>query len=178
MNGTNLYPVNSTDITRGAGIPADDLDRLIATTAPQNWRDLSEQLTADQRAEMELFDAEMAKWQPDPAALVRIALGMVEANEAQARFAHIPTPPDAIDGPCPWEELGDGIYQRVYGCFKRTVDGITVEVLGYQRSDGTISRIVYLANDEEEMTGHCARVVAALLGQAADVLERLDGGAR
>lgn len=92
------------------------------------------------------------------------------------RFAHIPTPADALDTPSPWVEWDDGVYARGYTCWRGRAAGFEVVVDAWQASDGrpTHREIVYTdCNRGTDLTAARARELAATLIEAATVLERL-----
>lgn len=143
------------------------------------WRDLAPQLTPEQLADMRIYDRDISPYQPSPEVLIRIARGMVQSNLDQIRFAHVPVPADALDAPGPWEDLDEGgLYQRCYLCWRHPGVPEAVQVLGYQRSDGTITRSIIASTDLEDVDAGTARAIAAALVLAADALDSLDGGAR
>ena len=135
------------------------------------WRELAGQLTAAQITDMEIFERDTSAYKPSPGALVLIATSMVETNEGQIRFAHIPVPADAMDVPSPWEELDTDLWQRVYCAWRHPDVPDAVQVLGYQRSDGTVHRTIFANVDLEDIDAGTARAIAAALIQAADELD-------
>ena len=148
------------------------------TTNVTDWRDLSDKLTPAQITDMGLFERDTSAYRPSPGALVLIATSMVETNEAQSRFAHIPVPADAIDVPSPWEALDTDLYQRVYTAWRHPAVPDAARVLGHQHSDGTIVRAIVANVDLEDIDAGTARAIATALLLAADEMDRLNGGAR
>lgn len=92
------------------------------------------------------------------------------------RFAHIPTPADALDAPTHWVEWDDGVFARGYTCWRGRAAGFEVVVDCWQFSDGrpTEREIVFTdCNRGRDLTAARARAVGVLLVEAADALERM-----
>ena len=157
------------------------------TTEQTSWRDLIAELTAEQITELEYCEREQI-----PPGLtteqnrINAAVLMIRRNHVQAVCADIPIPRDCIGEPSEWMEWDDGIYQRGYTNWQEQRDGITVEILSNQYSDGrAVERTIWLTIDLidtngspcDEMNTDQARTCAALLAAAADELDRLAGDA-
>lgn len=141
------------------------------------WRSLADQLTAEQIATIEYCERNNVP--PGIAceeSRIKHAEAYIAENRAQARCAHIPPPPDAVDEPSGWLPWDGDVAQRVYTCWSRQENGVSVRVLGYQYSDGRpIYRDIYIDGPDNccDMTAERARALGQLLIEAADVLERL-----
>jgi hypothetical protein len=146
------------------------------------WRDLADQLTPDQIAELEYCERE----QVPPGAFsaqgqLNCARSMAQHNIIQALCADVPVPADATGDVNDWEEWEGGGHARMYTCSLRATDKMSAEIVGIQHDDGRIERFI-LANDpnrDGSMTAAQARQFAALLVEAADEMDRLSArGAR
>lgn len=161
----------------------------MTTTNSPTWRELADQLTAEQIADLEHLDALVdipgSGFTADSPR--RIAEGYAVENAAQVIYADVPAPADAISPPTRWEEWDDATWARGFTSMRRrfeypaeTPQGqtqkITVDVSGWQLTDGTCERSIYTAGDAlESMTPEQAREVAAALLAAADRIDAVDG---
>lgn len=147
-------------------------------SAATNWRDLADQLTAEQVALMEYCEAnEIPPGLATQQGHLNAALTMIAENEAQAVCAHIPTPADAIDIPSLWMPWDEGGHGRTYTCWARQSGGFEVQIVAWQFSDGRPAErdIVFDDTDDtQDMTADRARELAALLLEAAALLDRLN----
>lgn len=147
-------------------------------TTATNWRDLADQLTAEQVALMEYCEAnEIPPGLATQQGHLNAALTMIAENEAQAVCAHIPTPADAIDIPSLWMPWDEGGHGRTYTYWARQSGGFEVAISAWQFSDGrsTERDIAFEdTDDEQDMTADRARELAALLLDAADQLDHLN----
>jgi len=150
------------------------------------WRDLIDELTAEQIAELEEFEA-----QPSDSCFVQAGL-LKDARQYAAwnatdrvLFGHMPKPTDAKDTGH-WRQDGEHWHRLFWGtervCHSAececdhdddvVCDGVgKVDVVGQQFSDGLISRHVDLRSRDLDAPG-CRRLAAALLS-AAEELDRL-----
>lgn len=179
MSTTNPYPVDSTGITRGAGIPDADLDRLIAATIPATevvaappdtdtatWRDYADRLTPKQIEEFESYEVKFPgeTWP------------VVEARELAARntvdrerFGHLPAPAGAVRVFTADHDI-DGRWSRGFEGVNRTIGGVSVGMEGEQFEDGTVRRALLIYGDGVVLTAAQAReLAAALLALAAEL---------
>ena len=141
----------------------------------QNWRDLADQLTPEQITELEYFEREqIPPGLNEPHHHLRYARKLVELNIARAVFADIAPPPDAIDDVDDWTDWGNGEYQRMYTAWTRRAGMVSVDIFGYQTSNGHVDRSIVDSSGEEPMTAEQARQRAAALLEAADELDRLN----
>ena len=152
---------------------------MTTTDNAQTWRDLLGDLTPEQVAELEYCEREQI-----PPGLsteqhrLNGARAMIRHNLAQAFCAGIEPPADAVDEPSPWIEWDDNTYQRVYGCWERRAGGVLVQILGFQYSDSRpIERNIFYEDTDktDDMTADRARIMAALLSEAAERLDTLNG---
>ncbi len=149
------------------------------------WRQLADQLTADQYAHIEQMEATAPS---DPATvadgLLELAREHAQKNLTDAaQFGHLPTPAGARNMHH-WEDDGNGSWLRL---FSGEVLGIGLNnsgpaanrvdlgVEGVQYADGSITRSVYVYTTAAESTAEQARAVAAMLVEAATELEGLHG---
>lgn len=151
----------------------------MTTNSPVTWRDLVAGLTPQQIAELEYCErGQVPPGLYSPESSLRVACSYVRENRAVALCAHIPVPVDAIDEPTPWTLWeGDRICTRVFTAWAGHEDGILVQVLGMQYSDGRpTERSIFFedADDNQDMTAERARTLARLLTEASDILG--DGG--
>lgn len=143
------------------------------------WRDLADQLTPQQIAEMEYCErAGIPPGLTSPQHQLNCARALSAHNIIQALCADIPTPPDAAGTVHDWEVWGGGRHGRMYTASTRTNGKMTAEIVGVQFDDHRIERFILAeANDDSvddgQMTAPQARQFAALLIDAADELERL-----
>lgn len=152
-----------------------------------SWRELSAHLTDEQITEME--QRELMEFPPgvsDPEQLLAVANNMIRENEIQVLCAGIPVPPDCTGEPYRWIEWDSGIFQRSYVSWRRESGGCTVEILGYQYSDGRpIERTIWFTADllddlgrsRDDMDASQAFMCGKLLIEAAEELDRLNGDA-
>ena len=116
-----------------------------------------------------------------PAQLLQLARDWISHNLIQMECADIPAPADAIDTPLDWEPAGHG-YRRGYTVWdrcgrRREVDELlfTVQIQGYQYSDGKIRRSILALAELEGIDAAEARQIGAALIGAADALDAIDG---
>jgi hypothetical protein len=148
----------------------------------ETWRDLTDQLTAEQIAELEYCEREqLPPGIAGPQGQLNCARAMAQRNLVQAMCAGIATPTDAVDQPGDWEKWGDG-YGRMYSAAAtraseaRSMRGERlwlVDIFGVQFEDGRIERNITAQVDDEPMTAADARRLAAALIEAADELDAL-----
>jgi len=145
------------------------------TTTTTTWRDFIEQLTAEQIADLEHCEREQVPPGMNTSThFINAALSFIAKNEAQKRCAHIPTPADAIDPPTQWIEWDDGVWARGYTAWRGRAAGFEVVIDAWQFStDRPIERQIVFedTDDEQDMTADRARELAALLLEAADLLD-------
>jgi hypothetical protein len=105
------------------------------------WRDLADQLTPQQVAELEYCEREgIPPGMAEPRHQLNCAREMARHNLIQELCADI-APADALGQVNEWEGWGDG-YGRMFTCSTRAVDTMSVEVIGIQHDDGQIERYV------------------------------------
>ncbi len=143
------------------------------------WRDLADQLTPKQIVELEYCDREQIPpgiGDHEQGAL-NYARAMARSNIVQAMYADIAAPADAIDEPSDWEHYDGGCYSRMYSAAKLCVRASSVvNIFGWQFTDGRpTERDIMVDVTDETMTAAEARLLAAALIEAADVLDRLTG---
>lgn len=127
----------------------------------QSWRDLAEQLTPEQIADVTAVADESYR--------LPYALRLCQLNKARNTLADMELPPDASGEVSEWDEWDcDGTYYRSYTAWAHpTVD---VYVFGTQDSHGNVTRSIACTPDE--LAADQARDLAAALHQAAYELER------
>jgi hypothetical protein len=139
------------------------------------WRDLADQLTPEQIAELEYCErGGVPPGLADAEHQLNGARAMARHNLIQTLCADIPAPPDAAGRLYAWEEWGDG-HGRVYTVSTRTGANTSVEILGIQHDDGRVERFILAqaSDDDGGMTAAQARQFAAVLLDAADELDGL-----
>src|SRR5258707_15528556 len=137
-------------------------------TAAENaatWRDLADQLTPNQIAELESEERTgcprgALRWQARhyaQAALGNVLLGDIEAP-ADAR---------EVRG---WETdyTEDGSWSRHFEGARREVAGFSVRIIGVQEQDGSASREVNISGGDEFLSAAETRELAAALLEVAD----------
>lgn len=209
---TNPYPVDSTTRTCCGGIgrhtrdctaPAEVVGAQCdgepsqqegtTMTAPadtaQTWRDFADQLTAEQIAYIEHWEAHPEvpprhdgaprTVDEQQSALLFTAREFVWRNNAKERFAHIAPPPGATyvsDWSGDVWDSGEPA-TRLFEGTKRTCGHMEIRIGGWQDSNGqTVWDITVDSNEkfnDGQMSVAVARDVAAALIAAADELERL-----
>jgi hypothetical protein len=145
------------------------------------WRDLADQLMAQQIAELEYCEHEnVPPGLASPQHQLNCARAMSRENIIQALCASITAPADAIDEPSRWIEWDHGDYCRMFtSTATRTAEetNITVNVLGNQFYDGRIERWISIDDsarrDEGVMTAEQARALSAALAAAAYAMDAL-----
>lgn len=153
----------------------------MSTDNVTTWRDLADQLTPQQVAELEYCEREQV---PPGLATEQHRLNgaraMIRHNITQAVCAGVPVPADAIDEPSPWDEWTDEgqHFQRVYTAWDTTIDGTEVKILGYQNEHDRIYRRIFIEGELDDLDAKTARAIGAALTAAADKLDQLDGCSR
>ncbi|BCP00688.1 hypothetical protein [Mycobacterium intracellulare] len=139
------------------------------------WRDLVDQLTPEQVAELEYCEREQVPpGVSSPQSQLNCARAMAKHNIIQAVCADIAAPPNAVGEIAEWEEWGDG-HGRMYTVSVREIDEVVVEVSGVQFDDGRVEMSV-LARETDHLSADQARQLAALLVEAAGEIDRLIAG--
>ena len=150
------------------------------TTTPDDcahsWRDIADQLTPEQVAELDHWEQRPEPHQTDDhlrEALLRAARDYAGRNIVDIRYSDVPAPPDATDTGA-WDKGEGGIYARFIRGTHRQVRHLTVTIGGLQYSNGVIERTIRVQpgeTDDGEMTADLAREVAAALTAAADEID-------
>jgi hypothetical protein len=138
------------------------------------WRDLADQLTPEQIAELEYCEREgVPPGIADAGHQLNHARKLAELNLARAMLADVPPPPDAIGEIDEWMDWDADLYQRTFESWKHPA--CEVSVLGQQFSDGRVERYILCDADTNELSAERAREIGAALMAAAD---EIDGWAR
>lgn len=139
------------------------------------WRDLTEQLTPKQIAELEYCEREgVPPCMTDPRqGLLNIARAEAQRNLIQVLCADIAPPTYAVGGTFDWEERGPKGFGRMFTVSTRAVGETAVEVCGVQFDDGHVELALMLAEAPEDISASDARALAAALVEAADEMDRL-----
>ncbi|BBX59773.1 hypothetical protein TM48_03961 [Mycobacterium shottsii] len=136
------------------------------------WRDLADQLSADERAAFEHLE-NLAM--PTAVLLDRARLE-IEGRLVDIACADIPVPADAT-WVGKWEKnlKRDG-YSRLLVWRESREPSMAVDIDGDQQCDGTVTRYIsaYLG-DEPKFSSSQARKLAAMLVEAADALDAMGG---
>ena len=139
------------------------------------WRDLADQLTPEQVAELDYCEREqIPPGAATPLGHLNHARKLAELNIARAMFADIAAPAEAIGDVDDWMDWDDAVYQRMFTAWSHHVDAVSVDVLGMQFSTGHIERWIVDTGRDDPMTAGQARQRAAALLDAADELDRLE----
>jgi hypothetical protein len=144
-----------------------------------SWRDLIDQLTPEQIAELEYCEREgIPPGLADPEHQLNGARAMAEHNVIQALCADIAPPSDATGPVYHWEAWGDGGHGRMYEVSStRPAGNMLVDILGVQHDNGDVERFILADLSENDRDGNMnavqARQLAAALIDAADVLDGL-----
>lgn len=149
----------------------------MSTDNVTTWRELANQLTPEQVAEIEYCEREeIPPGIASEQSRINHARAFVRLNLAQAICADVPVPADAIDTPSAWDEWADqgAQFQRVYAVSDTTTGGTRVQILGYQNEHNEIYRRIYVDGTLEDLDAANARAIAAALTAAADRLDQLD----
>ena len=138
------------------------------------WRDLADQLTAQQIAEMEYCEREgIPPGMTSPQHQLNAARAMARHNIIQALCADIASPVEAAAGEVyDWEERGADKFGRMYAISSRDVGAMQVDVLGVQYNDGHIERHILLS-EADDLTAEQARQLGTALIETANELGRL-----
>lgn len=148
-----------------------------APTTPDNtaqtWRDLADQLTARQVAELKYCEAHrIPPGAATPSHLLTAARMMIRSNIAQAVCADVPAPADVVGDLSDWEEFSDGQYYRCYSAWNHPDASFGVHVAALQHQDGRIDRSIG-CDVGDELTASQARALAGQLLDAAHALDAL-----
>lgn len=144
------------------------------TTGRADWRDYSKHLTAQQFDELTQQQARFGL-PADEANLVDQAREHAEANRRDAeRFGHVAAPAGA-QRVTHWElDERHGGWCREFELPAQRHGRVVVGVEGVQYPDASVRAFVTVDGDDGELLGAAdARQVAALLCEAAEVVERL-----
>lgn len=138
------------------------------------WRDLADELTPQQIAEVEYCEREnVPPGLATPQGHLNHARALARRNVIQAICADIAPPAEAVAGEVyDWEERDNDRLGRMYGIWSRDLGTTKVDVLGVQYNDAQLERRV-LVYEADELTAQQARQLGAALIEAADVVERL-----
>ena len=150
---------------------------MTTDTNSTTWRDLASELTPKQVADLQYWESHPDF--ADPASLLTSAQRMIRENDAQVRYADIAPPADCVGEPSQWLEWDTEIWQRVHTCWRRSLGGLTVEIRGYQYSDGRpVERVILVDDDSKDvdLDAAKARMRGTLLLQAAERLDMLSAG--
>ena len=149
----------------------------------QTWRDLADQLKPEQITYLE-------KWEqrPEPTffgppaldrrqAMLGVARGYIDSNDAAKRYADVPTPPGAKDVGG-WDRWSDDEYRRQFDGTVREVGPVKVLISGHQDHHGRVVRDILIEGEEFLEGGFMpveqARVAAEMVLEAVDEIDQLD----
>lgn len=149
----------------------------MSTTHDDNattWRDLTDQLTPQQIAELEYCELhQIPPGLADPRqGQLNCARAMARQNLIDALCDDVPVPVDCHGTVGQWTDLDDEGFGRMYTIAMREVDGMTVETVGWQYDDGSCRDRSVMLRDEEVGPDEARRLAAALIA-AADELDGL-----
>lgn len=145
------------------------------------WRDFADQLPAhviqrfERHERLTELHGPLAFPGEEPAEVIRKdqELMLKEARE-QISFAHVPMPAAATWSDV-WQDDGKGNWSRVVDGTSRSSGPLTVDIMGVQSAvDGSVSWSVN-AEYRGDLTSEVSRQYAALLTEAAEEIDRLNG---
>jgi hypothetical protein len=150
------------------------------TTTPEaapSWREIADQLTLDQVAELESCEHEL---KPVPGLMLDRARNYATENTLNAFYADVPAPAGAthVDD---WNDAEDesGAFRYFRGA-RRFIQGLQdgvndaeVAINGTQSADGRVERFIGIYADDSALTSAQAREVGRALIAAANDLDRL-----
>lgn len=136
------------------------------------WRDIADQLTPEQIAEMEEWESQHPDEQKG---LLLEARDYAEDNlRGMVMFPHITPPPDAQGTLGCWTEQSGQWSREFDGTGRDPLREFEVSIAGRQYCDGTTERYAKVYGSEKQrFTSGDLRVAAAVLIAAADELDRL-----
>jgi hypothetical protein len=155
---------------------------IVSNDNAKTWRDLTDQLTAEQIARIE--DLQQRGWPPGTSqaeialAMLVVARDMAQRNLTERRVGHVPVPAGAIAEN--WEGTPDDrMPYRVITSPTRAITGyagaVSLFISAHQRADGHVD----VGHGVRLKLGHVggisrasARELAAMLLEAADELDR------
>jgi hypothetical protein len=153
-------------------IAKDTTMTITPDNAATSWRDLADQLTPEQIAELESMDREgIPPGIASPKSHLNHARKLAELNIARTMLADMPLPADAVGEVSDWLDIDDGVYQRGWTAW--TDPAGQVSIYGLQSSDGTVERDIIDTGGDGPMTAGEARQRAGALADAAAELDRL-----
>jgi hypothetical protein len=136
------------------------------------WRDLADELTPAQIAEMEKWES---KFPDEQQGLLTEARQYAADNLVDAvMFPHITKPLDAheVYG---WTERAGQWSREFVGTTREPANGFAVALTGFQCGDGRVERYGRLYGpDRDRFTSDDLRAAGAALIEAADELDRLN----
>lgn len=146
---------------------------MLTPEQPPSWRDIADQLTAEQRASFARTEHELSGTVPEAQAreiLLGYARDDAQTNLADACYGDVLAPTGAT-------VAGRWMRERAGGGWVRPVEWASFELVGvdgWQHTDGTAAPEISLYIDEgTKLSAAAARELAAQLLAAADVAEQL-----
>jgi len=145
-----------------------------------SWRQYADQLMPEQVEHLEYVQSmDYPEYVPTPerreGELLDLACKYIERNRKNAEYADVPVPAGA-EANFDWgPDLVPGEWRRslVWGEYPTGIEDVYVLVSGMQKPDGTYTRQLGLAVDDDVvMTAEQARTLAAALLSAADDFDR------
>jgi hypothetical protein len=166
----------------------------MTTTHDENattWRDLADQLTPEQIAELEESERRHRRnavenpawctWLPRTEAdiasrVLEHARNLVADNLNDVLFAEITLPAGAVSA-LPWDSDGWRCFDGKSWCIERNARGadIQVKIVGVQYADGRVERqlAVHKLHADEPITPHVAQQLGAVIAAANAEIDRL-----
>lgn len=139
-------------------------------TEPANWRDLRDELNADQITELEELESNLTLTNDGLLAITRL-LASWNLDDA---MVDVPEPPVALRVGH-WTTIG-GEKTREYTIVKRVVGDIWAELRGKQRVDGsTDEHWITVVGDDPHLTVEQVHSLATALHELAAMLESVGG---
>jgi hypothetical protein len=139
-------------------------------TMTTTWRDLTDELTPTQIAELTKW--ELFEHGDKPGGLLCVARGMAAHNLAAAVLSDLPLPAGAV-AVNDWEHMRDNTWARHFWGTTRRAGPASVVIHGEQSADGSCERWLHVRDDDDsELTPAQARELASALSRAADEVDQ------
>lgn len=142
---------------------------MTTTTAATSWRNLADQLTPKQIADLEHWEVTSRHPNRDEA-ILQAAQEYAQGNAWACQYAGVPTPADATSVHEWTADFGIEVPFRHFWGTDR--DGVFI--CGYQKPDGSVRRYICLDFRVEDIDSAGARDLAARLIAAADELDEVN----
>lgn len=139
----------------------------------QTWRDLHDQLTAEQ-----IVRLEASSRMQQPGDLLDVARDMAAQNLLQLSLSNVPAPDGATDVGAWHHDDDTGSSSRIVYGGRWTVGNAIVEIVGDQDDTGATAwqiEVQHVENTVGDLSAEQTRELSRVLTVAADQLDRLTG---